>query len=60
MSNLIIAVVVLVSLVVLFFGTVGLFRAFYRKVPQGTALIINDMSSAPKVRFTGAFVIPVL
>ena len=60
MSGFVLFAVVLVSIVVLFFGTVGLFRAFYRKVPQGTALIINDMSSAPKVRFTGAFVIPVL
>lgn len=60
MSGFVLFAVVLVSIVVLFFGTVGLFRAFYRKVPQGTALIINDMSSTPKVRFTGAFVIPVL
>ena len=29
-------------------------------IPQGTALIINDMSSTPKVHFTGALVIPVL
>lgn len=60
MSSLVIVAVALVSLVVIVFGTIGLFRAFYRKVPQGTALIINDMSSTPKVRFTGAFVIPVL
>lgn len=59
-STLFIFVVSIVSLVVLFFGAVSLFRAFYRKVPQGTALIINDMSSEPKVKFTGAFVIPVL
>lgn len=36
------------------------FKAFYIKVPQGTALIINDMSSTPKVSFTGAFIIPVV
>lgn len=60
MSTLVIAGVSLLSLVVLFFGSVAVFRAFYRKVPQGTALIINDVTSTPKVRFTGAFVIPVL
>ncbi|MCX8602234.1 hypothetical protein J3U44_10115 [Gilliamella sp. B3766] len=37
-----------------------LFKAFYIKVPQGTALIVNDMSSKPKVYFTGALVYPVI
>lgn len=37
-----------------------LFKAFYIKVPQGTALIVNDMSSTPKVHFTGALVYPVI
>lgn len=36
------------------------FKAFYIKVAQGTALIVNDMTSVPKVSFTGAFVIPVV
>ena len=36
------------------------FKAFYKKVDQGTALIVNDMSSTPKVHFTGALIIPVL
>ncbi len=36
------------------------FKAFYKKVDQGTALIVNDMSSQPKVHFTGALIIPVL
>lgn len=42
------------------FGLIGLVKAFYIKVDQGTALIVNDLSSSPKVRFTGALVIPVL
>ena len=29
-------------------GPAGLFKAFYIKVPQGTALIVNDMSSTPR------------
>lgn len=37
-----------------------LFKAFYIKVPQGTALIVNDMSATPKVHFTGALVYPVI
>jgi len=48
-------------------GVVGLvmvlaifFKAFYTKVPQGTALIVNDLSPIPKVSFTGAFVVPVI
>jgi len=42
------------------FGIFGLFKAFYIKVPQGTALIVNDLSSQPKVHFTGALVYPVI
>lgn len=44
----------------LIFGFFVLFKAFYIKVPQGTALIVNDMSSMPKVHFTGALVYPVI
>lgn len=54
---------VLVGIVCVFvvvLGLFGLFRAFYTKVPQGTALIVNDLSSTPKVHFTGALVYPVI
>ncbi|MFN3579334.1 MAG: hypothetical protein ACK4VV_02535 [Pseudomonas sp.] len=44
----------------LIIGFFVLFQAFYIKVPQGTALIVNDMSSTPKVHFTGALVYPVI
>ncbi|MGY1518924.1 hypothetical protein [Luteimonas sp. A482] len=37
-----------------------IFKSFYKKVDQGTALIVNDMSAQPKVHFTGALIIPVL
>ena len=50
----------LAVLLVLVLGLIGLFKAFYRKVEQGTALIVNDMSTTPKVHFTGALIIPVL
>ncbi|MCD9029854.1 hypothetical protein LDO26_16815 [Luteimonas sp. BDR2-5] len=46
--------------VIVLLGAAVLFKAFYKKVDQGTALIVNDMSSQPKVRFTGALIIPVL
>lgn len=38
----------------------AMFKAFYIKVEQGTALIKNDMSTRPKVFFTGAWVWPVI
>jgi uncharacterized membrane protein YqiK len=47
-------------LLAMLLGIFALFSAFYVKVEQGTALIINDMSSQPKVRFTGSLIIPVL
>ncbi|WP_244610002.1 flotillin family protein [Lampropedia puyangensis] len=47
-------------IVALVFALLVMFKAFYVKVPQGTALIINDMSSTPKVRFTGGMVLPVI
>lgn len=41
-------------------GLLALFKAFYIKVPQGVALIVNDLSAQPKVKFTGALVLPVI
>ncbi|CAA0091182.1 Inner membrane protein YqiK [BD1-7 clade bacterium] len=38
----------------------ALFKSFYVKVDQGTALIVNDMSPVPKVHFTGAMVLPII
>jgi uncharacterized membrane protein YqiK len=50
-----------ILIVFLFFlGLAALFKAFYYKVAQGTALIVNDMSSTPKVHFTGALVYPII
>ena len=53
-------VIGLVAVVVVVMGLIGLFKAFYVKVEQGTALIVNDLSATPKVHFTGALIIPVL
>lgn len=46
--------------IVVMIGLATLFQAFYIKVAQGTALIVNDMSSKPKVHFTGALVYPII
>ncbi len=56
-----IGVLIIAGVVIVFFlGILGMFKAFYNKVPQGTALIVNDLSSSPKVHFTGAIVYPVI
>ncbi|SFL87728.1 flotillin family protein [Marinobacter zhejiangensis] len=47
-------------LVISVLALLSLFKAFYRKVDQGQALIVNDMSVTPKVYFTGAMVMPVI
>jgi uncharacterized membrane protein YqiK len=59
-ENLIPLLAVAGVIILMLFGLLGLFKAFYIKVPQGTALIVNDMSSTPKVHFTGALVYPVI
>ena len=53
------AVIVFV-VVVLVLGVASIFKSFYIKVNQGTALIVNDMSAVPKVHFTGALVYPII
>ena len=47
-------------LFVVIMGVASLFKSFYIKVDQGTALIVNDMSHSPKVHFTGALVYPII
>ena len=49
-----------VILLVAIIASALIFSAFYKKVPQGYALIVNDMSSKPKVYFTGGLVWPVI
>ena len=54
----VLTVVVVAFLVIM--GILGLFQAFYKKVDQGEALIVNNMSKVPSVHFTGAMVLPVI
>lgn len=60
MENLMPFIVGIVGVIIFILGAFGLFKAFYVKVPQGTALIVNDTSTQPKVYFTGALVYPVI
>jgi uncharacterized membrane protein YqiK len=40
---------------------IGIFiSSVYKKIPQGYALIVNNLRSKPKVSFTGSIVIPVI
>jgi len=45
---------------VMLLGLIAIVKAWYIKVPQGTALIINGLGGALKVSFTGAIVYPVI
>lgn len=60
LSSLMPVVVGVVAAIIILWGLAGLFKAFYIKVEQGTALIVNDMSHTPKVHFTGALVYPII
>lgn len=52
---------VIVGLIILIlFGIPILLKKFYKKVEQGTALIINTTRSKPKVTFTGGWVFPII
>ena len=48
------------AIILILLGVAAIFKSFYVKVEQGTALIVNDMSDTPKVRFTGAVVFPII
>ena len=63
MADATILMPVLTGIAAAFIGLLALaalFKAFYVKVEQGTALIINDLSTSPKVRFTGGMVLPIV
>jgi uncharacterized membrane protein YqiK len=60
-STLTILILAMVSiLAIILVGALMGFAMFYVKVQQGWALIINDTSSTPKVKFTGGIVWPII
>ena len=56
--EIIITVTIVASVILI--GALIVFASMYRKVDQGQAMIVNTLSSEPKVTFTGSLVIPVL
>lgn len=54
------AAVVIGVLVLLVLAAFTALARFYRKVPQGQALIVNKTSDVPAVTFTGAVVLPII
>ena len=60
-SSLTIFTLVIIAIIAfLFIAILVAFTKFYIKVPQGWALIVNDTSHTPKVKFTGGIVWPVI
>lgn len=59
-ANMGVVLTVLSWVAIVLVGMAMLFKAFYVKVDQGTALIINTLSRIPRVKFTGGMVIPVI
>ena len=60
LSGYMIPLIVFGVIVIGILGYIACLKKFYRKVEQGTALIINTRASKPKVTFTGGMVIPII
>lgn len=52
--------VVIGGLLIVIVGAMAMVKYFYVKVPQGTALIVNNLAATPRISFTGALVLPVI
>lgn len=48
------------SVFAIIMAILAIIKAWYVKVPQGTALIVNGLGAIPKVSFTGAIVFPII
>ncbi len=53
-------ILITASAAVILLGAFSLFASFYKKVPQGKAMIVSTLSREPKVTFTGSLVLPVI
>ena len=49
-----------VAIFIFLMGLLAIVKAWYVKVEQGTALIVNGLGAIPKVHFTGALVYPII
>lgn len=61
-TTLYVIAAILIGVIVLILGILAVLKAFFTKVPQGTALIKTGMFTGghPQVSFTGSFVFPVI
>lgn len=48
------------AIFILLMGMLAIVKAWYIKVEQGTALIVNGLGAVPRVHFTGALVFPII
>jgi len=48
------------SVFAIIMALLSIVKAWYVKVPQGTALIVNGLGAIPKVSFTGSIVFPII
>ncbi len=53
-------ILITVAAAIILLGAFSLFASFYKKVPQGKAMIVSTLSKEPKVTFTGSMVLPVI
>jgi uncharacterized membrane protein YqiK len=53
-------ILIIVATAIILLGAFSLFASFYKKVPQGKAMIVSTLSREPKVTFTGSMVLPVI
>lgn len=58
LSSGVTAVAVFIALILV--GLLVMLTRFYRKVDQGSALIVNTLSGEPTVTFTGGLVLPII
>lgn len=56
----IMTLVTIAVIAIIIIGFLVMVTKFYVKVPQGWALIINDTTNTPKVKFTGGIVWPII
>jgi uncharacterized membrane protein YqiK len=59
-ANLITTLTIIGSALTIIIGGAVTVALFYRKVDQGSALIINRLRAVPEVKFTGGIVVPII
>ncbi len=60
LSGIVPVLILVGSVFAIIMALLAIIKAWYVKVPQGTALIVNGLGSIPRVSFTGAIVFPII